>query len=58
MGEGYGIDRLKDYFDRFGDQSIAEMQEALLRELDEHMKDSEQFDDITMMFIERLAVVS
>ena len=58
MGEGYGIDRLKDYFDRFGDQGIAEMQEALLRELDEHMKDSEQFDDITMMFIKRLGVVT
>jgi sigma-B regulation protein RsbU (phosphoserine phosphatase) len=58
MGEGYGIDRLKDYFDRFGDQDIAEMQEALLRELDEHMKDSEQFDDITMMFIKRLGVVT
>ena len=30
------------------------MQDALLHELDEFMEESEQFDDITMMFVKRI----
>ena len=33
------------------------MQDALLHELDEFMEESEQFDDITMMFVKRLDVI-
>ena len=52
--EGYSIDRVKEYFDRRGDHTVNEMQDGLLHELDQYMGGSEQFDDITMMFIERL----
>ena len=51
--QGYGFDRLKVYFDRCGEQSVVEMQDGLLRDLDEYMNSTEQFDDITMMFVKR-----
>ena len=54
LDEGYRIDRVKEYFDRRGDHTVNEMQDGLLHELDQYMGGSEQFDDITMMFIERL----
>ena len=57
LGDSYGISRLKNYFDRFGGYEIAEMQDALLHELDEFMDESEQFDDITMMFVKRIDVI-
>ena len=54
LDEGYRIDRVKECFDRRGEQTITEMQDGLLRELDQYMGEAEQFDDITMMFIKRL----
>jgi len=51
--QGYGFDRLKVYFDRCGEQSVVEMQDGLLRDLDDYMNSTEQFDDITMMFVKR-----
>ena len=57
LGDSYGISRLKNYFDRFGGCEIVEMQDALLHELDEFMEESEQFDDITMMFVKRIDVI-
>ena len=51
--QGDGFDRLKVYFDRCGEQSVVEMQDGLLRDLDEYMNSTEQFDDITMMFVKR-----
>ena len=51
--QGYGFDRLKAFFSRCGDQSVVEMQDNLLDEIDHYMDKSDQFDDITMMFIRR-----
>lgn len=55
LDQGYGFDRLKDYFSRCGDQPVVEMQDDLLDEIDRYMNKSDQFDDITMMFIRRFA---
>lgn len=52
-GEGYGLERLKEFFDNHHESSVSQMQQDLLSELDAFMQDSEQFDDITIMFIKR-----
>lgn len=52
-GERYGMDRLKQFFDSHHLQTVEDMQKDLLQSLDEFMQGTEQFDDITMMFIKR-----
>lgn len=56
QGERYGLERLKAFFDSHHESSVVQMQQDLLRVLDDFMQDSEQFDDITMMFIKRSAL--
>jgi serine phosphatase RsbU (regulator of sigma subunit) len=52
-GERYGLERLKEFFDNHHESSVSQMQQDLLSELDTFMQGSEQFDDITIMFIKR-----
>ena len=55
LGERYGMERLKSYFDSHHPDTVVQMQDDLLRTLDEFMLGADQFDDITMMFIKRVA---
>lgn len=52
-GERYGMDRLKQFFNSHYLQTVEDMQKDLLQSLDAFMQGTEQFDDITMMFIKR-----
>ena len=51
--KGYGLDQLKSFFSSHNGQSVEQMKDSLLKELDDYMDGAEQFDDITMMFIQR-----
>ena len=51
--KGYGLDQLRSFFSSHNGQSAEEMKDGLLKELDDYMDGAEQFDDITMMFIQR-----
>jgi serine phosphatase RsbU (regulator of sigma subunit) len=51
--ERYGIERLKAFFDSHDHLTVEQMQENLLNTIDTFMQGTEQFDDITMMFIKR-----
>lgn len=53
-GERYGMERLKNFFTEHHLQTTDELQRDLLESLDNFMQDTEQFDDITMMFIKRM----
>ena len=54
LGESYGMERLKSFFDSHHPHTVDQMQEELLKTLDEFMLGAEQFDDITIMFIKRI----
>lgn len=54
LGERYGIERLKSFFNSHHPEPVDQMLQELLGTLDEFMQDADQFDDITMMFIRRI----